>query len=236
MPFQRKYTDAQFLEAVKQATYMTEALRLLNVADSSGKTFKKVLNRLKPDISHWIDINVLKMNNFKTGAVEIPLEEVLVENSTYIYSDLRKKLLKYGAIEEKCYLCPLKNEWNGKPLVLQLDHINGVHNDNRIENLRLLCPNCHSQTPTFCGKLEKTKMPKCKYCSNHVKGKRAKTCQQCYLNKDYRTLNWVPDEELVRLLVENTFREVSKILKINESSIRKRVYKKGLNTQIPRCK
>jgi hypothetical protein len=42
--------------------------------------------------------------------------------------------------------------WNNKGLVLQLDHINGVHNDNRVENLRILCPNCHSQTDTFCAK------------------------------------------------------------------------------------
>ena len=236
MPFKRAYTDEQFLQAVKQASYMTEALRILGVADSSSKTFKKALTQLKPDVSHWIDINVLKMNNFKTGAVEIPLKEVLVENSSYVYSDLKKKLLKFGVLEEKCYECPLKNEWNGKSLVLQLDHINGVHNDNRAENLRLLCPNCHSQTETFCGKLAKTKLPKCKYCDNFVRDKRAKTCKQCYLNKDYRTLTWPKDEELVKLLNLYTFREVSKSLKINESSIRRRIYKKELNVLIARCK
>lgn len=55
-------------------------------------------------------------------------------------------------MEYRCSICGNTGEWNSKKLVLQLDHINGIHNDNRIENLRLLCPNCHSQTDTFCGK------------------------------------------------------------------------------------
>lgn len=66
---------------------------------------------------------------------------------------VKRKLIKYGYLEEKCYMdgCVVKTEWNGKKLVLHLDHKNGNKKDRSLENLRLLCPNCHSQTETYCG-------------------------------------------------------------------------------------
>lgn len=73
------------------------------------------------------------------------LEDILVENSTYSNrTALKKRLVQENILEYKCAICGNKGEWNGLPLALQLDHINGVNNDNRIENLRFLCPNCHS--------------------------------------------------------------------------------------------
>lgn len=60
-------------------------------------------------------------------------------------------LIKEGFVEYKCSVCGI-SEWNEKPLMLQLDHINGDRYDNSIENLRLICPNCHSQTDTYCNK------------------------------------------------------------------------------------
>ena len=65
---------------------------------------------------------------------------------------IRKRILQNGYIEYKCAICSQKPVWNNKSLVLQIDHINGDHLDNRLENIRFLCPNCHSQTDTFSGK------------------------------------------------------------------------------------
>jgi hypothetical protein len=64
-------------------------------------------------------------------------------------SGLRVRLIREGILEERCSVCSL-TEWMGKKIVLQLDHENGDRQDNTRTNLRLLCPNCHSQTPTFC--------------------------------------------------------------------------------------
>lgn len=84
------------------------------------------------------------------------LDDILVENSTYLNtSHLKERLLKEGLLEYKCEICGNTGEWNGNPLSLQLDHRNGNHTDNRIENLRLLCPNCHSQTDTFSTKMKR---------------------------------------------------------------------------------
>lgn len=80
-------------------------------------------------------------------------KEIFVENSTYANKgQLKVWAIKLGFLENKCYVCGMGPEWNNMPLTLQLDHINGRNNDNRPENLRIVCPNCHTQTPTYAGK------------------------------------------------------------------------------------
>jgi hypothetical protein len=79
--------------------------------------------------------------------------EILVERSTYAWtSTLKRRLLKEGVLVNRCSRCGLGPEWQGEPLTMILDHRNGDNRDNRLGNLRLLCPNCNSQQPTFAGK------------------------------------------------------------------------------------
>ena len=81
-----------------------------------------------------------------------PLSEVLVKNSTWVNSNnLRKRLLKEGLKEHKCECCG-NSEWMGKPIALELHHVNGIKDDLRIENLQILCPNCHAFTDNYRGK------------------------------------------------------------------------------------
>lgn len=80
-----------------------------------------------------------------------PLSKILVENSNYQSYKLGKRLLREKLKEYKCELCG-NIEWLGKPIPLELHHINGINTDNRLENLQLLCPNCHALTDNYRGK------------------------------------------------------------------------------------
>lgn len=97
--------------------------------------------------------NNIDVSHFKITKSQYQLDEVLIENSRYSNrSKLKERLLKAGLLEYRCASCGNTGEWNGKPLTLQLEHKNGVSNDNRLENLCFLCPNCHSQTRTYAGR------------------------------------------------------------------------------------
>lgn len=138
-------------EIVKRSDSITGILKSFELYNK-GNNYKTLYLRLKLD---GIDFSHIKRGNKGKkfpNAKKIPLEEILTENSTYNRSHLKQRLLKNGMLKNECYECKLGTEWNGKKISLQIDHINGVSNDNRLENLRIICPNCHSQTQNFAGK------------------------------------------------------------------------------------
>lgn len=91
-----------------------------------------------------------KKSNACKFCTRIPHEQLFVKNCKHGRRIVKTAIIRDEVMPYRCG-CGLTDNWQGKPLVLQLDHINGINNDNRLENLRFLCPNCHSQTETFCG-------------------------------------------------------------------------------------
>lgn len=109
-----------------------------------------------------------------------PDDQVFVEDSSYKNGAGLKKRLKEMGYPQRCEICNQGDEWNGKPLVLQLDHKNGRSNDHRVENLRLLCPNCHAQTFTF--RAYNQKPPKRCECGATINAA-SKHCRKCSAQK-----------------------------------------------------
>ena len=88
-----------------------------------------------------------------------PDEIVFCEHSSYARHALKGRIINRKLIPYICSICHIEPIWNGKPMPLILDHINGIHNDNRLENLRFVCSNCDSQLPTYKSKNKRKSKP-----------------------------------------------------------------------------
>ena len=144
-----KLSDEQFVELLKKSSTISEVLfKLGYTVKGNSWGYSQVKRRMDDlNLDHSIFkgksaiIKTTKLNNIKK-------EDILKENCKHQRTVLRRYIIKNNLIPYKCAICGC-TEWQGKTLSLELDHINGINNDNRLENLRFLCPNCHSQTSTY---------------------------------------------------------------------------------------
>lgn len=153
------WTDDDLRSIVAEVTTLSDVLRRLGYQPSGGmhRYVSQKIRNLGLDTSHFVGQSWNKGR--PQTHTRMPLAEILVENSTHTAtSTLRKRLITEGLKVAKCEICGL-TEWLGQPLPLALDHINGEHTDNRLDNLRILCPNCHALTPTWCRRNVKPACP-----------------------------------------------------------------------------
>ncbi len=166
MPRKSKLNNEDALrKAFEKSTTYGKVLTSMGLSKSSNNysTLHYYIKKYNIDVSHLQSnkeryAGILKYNNSR----KIPLKDIIENNKHPLYNtgNLKQRLIKEGIILNKCAICGIPPTWNDKPLVLQLDHIDGVKTNHRLSNLQLLCPNCHTQTKTFAGRNSKTKTTK----------------------------------------------------------------------------
>lgn len=144
-----KLSDEQFVELLKKSSTISEVLFKLGYTVKGNSWGYSQVKRRMDDLN--LDYSIFKGKSavIKIGRLNnVKKEDILKENCKHQRTVLRRYVIKNNLIPYKCAICGCI-EWQGKTLSLELDHINGINNDNRLENLRFLCPNCHSQTSTY---------------------------------------------------------------------------------------
>jgi len=189
----------------------SEVLRKIDLVTTNGNyhTLKKIIKINNLDVSHFNRKTKKDNSTFD----KINLDEVLKKNTNYNSTRIRNRLISEGIKEHKCENCK-NTEWLNKPIPLQLHHINGVRSDNTIENLSLLCPNCHVLTDNFGSKNAKKK---------RVQPLKNILTTKKYINKE-NLRSW--------FLIGNTYQEVSEINNINIGTLRRWVKEENLQDEI----
>ncbi|MBF9221916.1 HNH endonuclease [Hymenobacter ruricola] len=147
-------SDDEFRRAVAESLSVRQVLGRIGLVPAGGnyKTVHSRIAKLGLDTSHFTGAAWNQGGRYRSFGRKATLAEILVENSPYAFTHgLRGRLLKEGWKKHECEECGL-SKWRDKPIPLELHHLNGKPNDHRIENLQLLCPNCHACTSNYRGR------------------------------------------------------------------------------------
>lgn len=221
-------TREKFQEIVKSYNTLAEIIRHFGLGSGNYETLKARLESDNIDYSH-IKLG-LDTNKYRDGNNKKDISEYLNKDTKIWHGQqLKIRLIRENVLENECSVCGQGSEWNGKELVLQLDHINGINSDNRLENLRIICPNCHTQTPTFSGRNGgRANNNNCNVCGVRI-AKKSSKCQRCHLTQVGRNqktkISWPETNELINLTSEFGFREIGRRLGVSDNAIRKHIAK-----------
>ena len=149
----RSWTEKDLIQAVKISRSLRQVIQSLGLVPAGGNYvhIQRIIEELKIDTTHFLGMGWGKGLSF-VRTPPVPLGKILVQNSNYQSFKLKTRLFSAQLKKKECEECGWKKISEDGRIPLDLDHINGNRNDNRIENLRILCPNCHSLKPTHRGR------------------------------------------------------------------------------------
>jgi hypothetical protein len=228
-----RFTRAELEEAIATSRSWSEALRRLGYRPAGGNTAT-----LQRYAARWgISARHFDPYASQRGALRanrIPLDEILVRASTYTRSHLKRRLYEAGLKAPVCEICGQDETWHGRPMAMILDHINGVHDDNRLENLRIVCPNCAATLDTHCGRKNLNPRPQ-RSCARCGETFRPKYAEHRYCSA-YCGIRWErhnvprpgarkaerpPHDRLVVEVEELGYRAVGRKYGVSDNAVRK---------------
>jgi hypothetical protein len=219
-----RYTEEQARRAIAASESLTEALRRLQVRPAGGNM--AVLRRW---IAEWgIPIDHLDSHAALRRASKAPrpLADVMVEGSTYGRASFKRRLFAEGLEQRSSELCGQGELWHGRRMGLILDHVNGVPDDHRLENLRIVCPNCAATLDTHCAR----NLPKaaCRRCGARLRSSARRYCSlACWHASDEaaalraarRHVQRPPRDELVAVVARTSHAAAARRYGVSPASI-----------------
>lgn len=213
------FSQQELEELTKNSNTLKELCERLGYKCVSGRTGDIVKQRLEKFNISYDHFNLINKNKEQRT-----FENSFCINSTASSKYIRNHYLKDYTKEYKCSICGQEPFWNGKELTLTLDHINGEHSDNRLENLRWVCPNCDRQLDTFGSKNRKGKVTLKKYfcidCGKEVSCNTTLRCFEC-ASKQRRKTERPSREKLKELIREKSFVSIGKSFSVSDNAVRK---------------
>ena len=195
-----------YIELIKTSSSLLEVCKKAGIVPTTGNynTLKKIIRENQIDISHFKRLCGATSVSRKTN-------DYLHKGSNITSFRLKNRLLKEGYKDHKCEKCG-RTEWEGKPIPLELHHINGDNSDNRLCNLQILCPNCHAFTDTYSGKNQKLNILKKLEKEKYEKGLK---------NRRKSLTNEEKNEIIVQSYVCNSIKEIASITKHSQRTVKK---------------
>lgn len=229
------YSEEQARKAIAASYSWAESLRKLDLCPSGGawRVLRKHAQMWGISTDHFDPTR----SREEQGTKKLPLEDLLVENSSCSRQNLKRRLFQEGLKEPRCEMCGQDEFWRGERMAMILDHINGVRNDNRIGNLRIVCPNCAATLPTHCGR--KNRLPRrkrsCKRCNQTFlpsNSTQRYCCQACGVRWDRsklrgrpqptaRRVSRPPYEQLLAEIEATNYCTVGRKYGVSDNAVRK---------------
>lgn len=239
------YSDKELISRLEDAKSFQSFIEGLGYSTGRSQNVRRVvIERLESaeiDYKEYLSSSPNMTDRFK----RIPDDEYYVKGDIFRGNHLARRVRRDNKIEYCCSWCDVKDMWNGKEIVLHLDHIDGDNCNNDIENLRWLCPNCHSQTDTYTNRngsievvkqksvfgplleakgLEKHDVSNCLYCNTsffNSSNSSNKYCnQQCYRKHLSEKSNRPSKEELYDMLLNSSFVSIGRRFNVTDNTIR----------------